>query len=251
MKNKIYLTLLSILFLLTFVSAQTDNIIMSLKLKYDKGDITLQEMRLIEGNSPDRLNQPGKGYTAKVFSFGKKELYSFKFSIELQPLNSLDPSWFDDQGNQIIFPKDEIKPLTELEFVLNLPYYNNAEKVEIFDMDENLILTIDVSKYATTKEESSFLDEFFQKFAPITGSVVGIVKRPVYLFIIIIAIFVSIDLMVRARKKRKDRDEKEKTKEGILKKGDINIGTVTCKVCGNVNSSWRKFCIKCEKNLKD
>lgn len=251
MKNKIYLVLLCVLISLTIVSAQTDNVVLSLKLKYDKGEITIQEMSLIEGSPPDRLNQPEKGYTAKMTSFDNKELYSFKFLIELQPLNSLDPSWFDNEGNQIIFPEEKsVEPLSELIFVLNLPHFKNAQNVEIYDESNNLKLKVDVSKYAITKEESSLLNKFFQKFAPITGSVIGIIKKPVYLFIIVITLLIAIDLFLKSRKKRKFKIESKKSKEKELESKDINIETITCHYCGNVNSSWRRYCIKCEKKLK-
>lgn len=246
MDKKIYfLALFTILSLVVVVQAQTDDVVLSLRLKYDNSGITLQEMKLIEGSPPDRLNQPSEGYTARIISFGDVELYSFKFSIELEPLNALDPSWFDKDGNQIIFPEDKIEPLTELDFVLNLPHFSNAEKVEILDMSEELILSIDVSKYATVQEGSGF----FQKLAPITGSAIGIIKRPVSLVILIIVALTAVSLILKVRKNRKTSKGKREVKEEDTERED-DLGTIKCKSCGNINSNWRRFCIKCEKSLK-
>ncbi|AJF63092.1 MAG: hypothetical protein QT11_C0001G0967 [archaeon GW2011_AR20] len=128
-----------------------NNVVLSLTLKYNNGKITQEGIKLIEGNPPDRLNQPAEGYMVKIISFDNQELYSLKFSIELTPINALDPSWFDEQGNQIFFPEETTEPLKEKVFVLNLPYFKNAKYVEIYDPTNELLLRIDVSDYTNPK----------------------------------------------------------------------------------------------------
>ena len=113
------------------VNAQEKDVVLSLTLRYDNGKISKEGIKLIEGTPPDRLNQPIDGHSAKVISFRDEELSSFKFLIELMPLTALDPSWFDNEGNQIFFTNETIKPLEELVFVLNFPYFKNAKSIYI------------------------------------------------------------------------------------------------------------------------
>ena len=147
LKN-IMIILFFLLLTMPIVNAQVENIVLSLTLKYDNGKLKQEGITLIQGSPPDRRNQLITGYTAKVISFNKEVLYSFKFSIELIPLSALDPSWFDEEGNQIYFPKEKVKPLKELTFVLNFPYFKNVKYIEIYDPNNKLILTVDVSEYA-------------------------------------------------------------------------------------------------------
>ena len=107
----------------TYKNNLVNDIVLSLTLKYNNGKMTQEGIKLIEGNPPDKLNQPEEGYTAKILSFDNEELYSFKFLIELTPVNALDPSWFDEQGNQIFFPKETTELIKEKIFVLNLPLF--------------------------------------------------------------------------------------------------------------------------------
>jgi hypothetical protein len=109
----------------------------------------LIKIDLIDGPSPDRLSQPEIGYTLKMFSFENEVLYSFKFSINPEKLYAPPKEWFDEEGNQIYIPNETISVENETNIVLVFPYFKNAEKVNIYDSDDSLILSVDVSKYAT------------------------------------------------------------------------------------------------------
>lgn len=149
MNKKSIMIVFIVLLSIAIVNAQEEDVVLSLTLKYDGGKITKESIKLIEGVPPDRLNQPTDGYTAKVISFNNEELYSFKFLIELTPLTALDPTWFDDEGNQIFFPDETMKPLEELVFVLNFPYFKNGKSIKIYNPNNKLVLIIDISEFAT------------------------------------------------------------------------------------------------------
>ncbi|MBI2106560.1 hypothetical protein HYT57_01115 [Candidatus Woesearchaeota archaeon] len=149
MNKKLFISALFIVLLsITMINAQLENVVLSLTLKYDNGKIMHEETKLISGSPPDRINQPINGYTAKILSFKNELLYSFKFPIELIPLSALDPSWFDDEGNQIFFPNETVESLKKLTFILNFPFFNNAKYIEIYSPEDSLILTVDISKFA-------------------------------------------------------------------------------------------------------
>jgi len=135
--------------LLLATSVYAVDVSYSFTLKYKDGKLNLTSIGLLDGTAPDRLNQPEVGYTLKVVSFKNEVLYSFKFSIDTTILSAADPSWFDEEGNQIYIPNETQKTINETSINLIFPYFKNAKTVDIFDQNNTLVLSIDISKYAT------------------------------------------------------------------------------------------------------
>lgn len=144
------------LFLINLLcSAQSEEFVYSLKINYFGGEISEENLRLVEGNPPDRLVQPEEGYTLKVISFKGDVLNSFKFEIQLTQSYEPPEEWFDEEGNQIYFP-DEIEEHIEEEVSLTLiiPYYKTAQSIEIYNAGNELVLSSDVSKYSTCNQDN-------------------------------------------------------------------------------------------------
>ncbi|MBU2637576.1 MAG: hypothetical protein KJ955_01240 [Nanoarchaeota archaeon] len=101
----------------------------------DTGEVTLDSQpELVEGY-PDHKLQPEDGFNAKVLSVKGEEIYSFNFSVEF---------WFYD--NPTI--------LTEKPVLIIFPYYRNVQEAKIYDKEDKLVLTVDLSGYTTCNENA-------------------------------------------------------------------------------------------------
>lgn len=146
MKKTIFLLMLFFVMSVTIsfgVLTAEDRVGYHFLLHYDNGNLTAEEATLGEGYS-DHRSQPDEGYTLKVISFWNETLYQFKFIIDPEPACALKPEWFDENGTQIYFPP----PCTsenKTTIGLNAPWFVNASRLEIYDPNDVLVLTIDVS----------------------------------------------------------------------------------------------------------
>lgn len=87
---------------------------------------------LVEGY-PDHKLQPEEGFTAKVYGYDGAEAYSFKFPVEF---------WFYD--NPTI--------LSEKPVLIIFPYYRNIKEAKIYDKQDKIRLTVDLSEFATCNQ---------------------------------------------------------------------------------------------------
>tara|TARA_Y100000310_G_C20679245_1_gene814939 strand:+ start:1508 stop:2230 length:723 start_codon:yes stop_codon:yes gene_type:complete len=149
MKKKIMYILYVLLFLNIVFAVKQDVFI--LKLKYDKGEISNQLLTVTEGVFFEEKNQPNDAYRLEIISFDDSILFTQGFDFELEILSEALPEWFDEAGNQIYIPTEEesgriILDETSKEFIL--PYFEDAKEINIYDKDNNLKLSIDVSNFA-------------------------------------------------------------------------------------------------------
>lgn len=100
----------------------------------DTGETIFEGVELVEGY-PDHKLQPEEGFAAKVLSVKGEELYSFKFPVEF---------WFYD--NPAV--------LTEKPVLIIFPHYRNVQEAKIYDKEDNLVLTVDLSGYTTCNENA-------------------------------------------------------------------------------------------------
>ena len=143
------------------MSAQS-NLVYSLIINYDNGNLTLGSLNFIEGGQTPNVFISDVKYKAKIISFTEEILYQTNFSFEIAPIFAALPEWFDEEGNQIIIPNETgIITLNETSFDLVLPYFPNAEKIEVYSPENELALTIDVSEYALCETEEECEDKSF------------------------------------------------------------------------------------------
>lgn len=152
MNKSIFIIGIVLLLIAPLVLAES-NLVYSLKISYDGNSISEKGFSLIEGSAPGRIDEPDEGFKLNVVDFNDKVLHSFKFTINIVPIREAPRDIFDDSGNQIKVPEEETLP-QQTEIVLTIPYFSNAKSIEILDENNNLMLSVDVSKYA--QKSSSF-----------------------------------------------------------------------------------------------
>lgn len=103
--------------------------IYDITLKYSDGKILEKGVYLAYGYPADDSLQPTHAYRAEIKSFQGKKLHSYNFRISL------------------IVYTDPPTILDETKLRLFLPYFDDAEKIEIYYKDE-LVDEIDVSAYS-------------------------------------------------------------------------------------------------------
>ena len=228
MIRKITLTsILIFIFMISFVAAKGD-LSYSLTLNYDKQSLTLEELNLKEGGAPDRLNQLENGFTAKVISFDGEIIHSFKFVIDILPDASPPKDIFDEEGNQIKEPSIDSQ-IQETSIVLIVPYFKNAKSIEIYEGTDNLMLVIDVSKYAV---KSNFGDNIIYF---IIGAMI---------LILIVAIIYKRKAILKKIKKSSKKEEKS------ISESEESEVSKFCSKCGNKIGKGKKFCSKCGFKLE-
>lgn len=136
MKQLIFLAL-GVLLLCSFAIAAEDmksrqiGVAVEMLIK-NTSETTLEGIDLVEGY-PDHKLQPEEGFSARVYGYDGLEAYSFKFSVEF---------WFYDNPTVL----DE-KPV-----LIIFPYYRNIKEAKIYDKENNLQLTVDLSEFATCNQ---------------------------------------------------------------------------------------------------
>jgi hypothetical protein len=127
-----------VLFLCSFAMAAEDmkskeiGVAVEMLIK-NTSETTLEGVPELVQGYPDHIIQPKDGFTAKVYGFDNKELYNFKFAVEF---------WFYD--NPTI--------LSEKPVLIIFPYYRNIKEAKIYDKQDKLQLTVDLSEFATCNQ---------------------------------------------------------------------------------------------------
>jgi hypothetical protein len=109
------------------------------ELEYHNGTLLLDRVYSVPAMPSERKNVDGE-YSVNLISFNKKTLFSSKFDI----IDFILPFYEENSSNlsSIIF-EDEIN------YTLSMPYYDNAQRMEIFNKSGK-ILEVDVSQLANT-----------------------------------------------------------------------------------------------------
>jgi len=151
MYRKLLLAVTAFTLLLVMVAGAVfaeENTTISFILKYDSGNLSLHELKLLDGAPPTYLDQPETGYEARIIDFKNFTLFSMKFSIDFLPKVEPPKEWFDKNGTQIFFPKRELRIEEQATIVLNVPYFRTINFLEIWSPDNILLLKEDISEYA-------------------------------------------------------------------------------------------------------
>jgi hypothetical protein len=103
---------------------------------YDSGKLNIKDIYVTKSRAPDRKISRTADYIAKLFSFDKKEVYSFNFSAPRvlfppPPLNS------NETGPPAII-------LDKVEWTILAPQFDNASTLEIYDKEQKKVLSADV-----------------------------------------------------------------------------------------------------------
>lgn len=144
-KNLIIIVVLLLLIQLAYSESQR---IFQLTLNYNKGEITKDNL-FVRDSYFTPLNEEGD-YRIDVFSFYNQTLYSQRFAFSLEVFGEPRKEWFDEYGNQIYIPTAEESGHQILDqgiVELIVPYFDDAKLINIYDKENNLKLSIDVSHF--------------------------------------------------------------------------------------------------------
>jgi hypothetical protein len=101
-------------------------------LEYLEGKLTLKNIEVKAGFSPDYLNQPEKGFLCEVLSKDRKILYSLKFDI----FSPIPPPPLLEEVEL------KITPPFSIDVGLIIPYFKEAGKIVFRDPDGKVLLTV-------------------------------------------------------------------------------------------------------------
>jgi len=148
MKNFI-IFIIGLVVLASIVQA-TSNLYFSITLDYNSGELTKRDVNLIQSNEALNLSKKTGDYKLVLNSFREDALYQTYFDITTQITPSGLKEWFDEKGNQIVVSEKPVDlKLTKATIVLFVPYFRNAHGIKIYDKNNELKLTIDISDFAT------------------------------------------------------------------------------------------------------
>lgn len=145
--HKISICLLTLFLFFTGVLgsvAAAENELYTLSLHYDKGKLSLnKEISLSTGYAPDKKTQPKEGYRSEVLSFNDDVLYSLLFEVpNKECYDSIDIETGQWSG--------ECVEVDKTDFILSLPYFENGKVIDIYDMDNEKVLSVSIEHLAKT-----------------------------------------------------------------------------------------------------
>lgn len=106
---------------------------MSFLLHYDKGDVSLGEINLLERSPPDFITQPEEGFAAGITAFNGSVIFARRFEFPLKDY-------------------DSIYTLDKADYALIVPYFNIGQYFYIFDKGKKQIIKADISEYAVCNQ---------------------------------------------------------------------------------------------------
>ena len=152
MKSGLNILILSIIIMLSVnvLAAELTDIYV-LTLNYNLGKITEEQVFVTKGYIDTGYKESGI-YKLRVVSFEGTVLHEQEFNFPLKPIGA-EPKdeWFDEKGNQIYFPTAEessFPVVNQATVVLFIPYFKNAKTIDVYDSDDNPVLSVDVGYYA-------------------------------------------------------------------------------------------------------
>lgn len=122
--KKILLLAILLLFA-SFTYAQSNVVVIN--VHYDRGILEIGEHQIQIGNYPDRKVQPDNGFRLDVLSDTEQVLYSFEFLLPIYR--------FEDSVNFDLSLIGSVQKLSETDFALIVPYFEDSQKIVIYNPD--------------------------------------------------------------------------------------------------------------------
>lgn len=129
MKKVVFVLLLIVL--LSFIVAAVDNSVIVVKVHYEYDKLNIVDSTIKAGNFPDRKVQPEDGYKLEIISDTNSVLYSIKFLVPNKR--------FVDSGNADGTITGGVVVLSETDFALILPFFDDAQEIRISSPVNNVI----------------------------------------------------------------------------------------------------------------
>jgi len=110
-------------------------------INYDKGALKENTVYVTKSKAPDRKVVRKVDYVGKIISFDDKTLHTFKF--EFPRVEWLAPP----EEGMVSYPPIELE---KLNYSLLAPYFNDAKKLEVYDLENKRVLTVDLGYFSET-----------------------------------------------------------------------------------------------------
>src|SRR3989344_3446241 len=144
--NKFFLIPIFALIFISGVIAQSE-VSYVLTLNYDGKTLAVDSLTLVEGRAVKDIFESSEGFTIKVLDKNDKILYFEVFIADLTPIREAPDYFFDDSGEQVAFEDIESpKEIKETSIVLTIPYFEEAEKIQIYDSNDQLVLEFSIDE---------------------------------------------------------------------------------------------------------
>jgi hypothetical protein len=153
-KNKMLIIFLIIISLTTFVSAEVQHYY-EIDLMYDHEEIYYKNIKVIPSN--EDLTIPEGKYIAELVSLDNQILnitfFAFPLTILWDGVN--EETGEIDRGGMI--------ELNQTEIILFIPYFENAQEINIYDWDLNKKLTIPLTDFSEETLVENFEEDPMEK----------------------------------------------------------------------------------------
>jgi len=165
-------------------------------LKYSNGNITYTTLQV---KPVEKMLTPKQGgYSAEIVSFDEHILNVTMFGLSRKAYyDAVNPQTGDVSSGGVML-------LDDVETTLRLPYYDNAQKIVIYNESHDLRLIIDVSSYAKESQQTN-VDVMQEKPIEIKQAQQSIQQQTNYTALLIIGLsivcFIFILVLVLKRKK--------------------------------------------------
>lgn len=163
MVKKIIFFLSSLLIPLFVFAENAPQDVYFITLLYDKGNVTVGEVKTGQTIFYSPKSQPENGYTLNIISQENKVFYSVKFSFLLEIFFAPPSEWFNEKGEQIYFPKTEevSQKLDQASVLLTAPFDQGAKEFLVLDPQGKEVLRYGLADF---EPKSSCGDGFCQVF---------------------------------------------------------------------------------------
>lgn len=150
MKGKTFTVVLATLVLLAgFVYGADTGLVRVINLHYRDGVIEIVESVVNPGYFPDRKNAPEEGYKFEIISDTGEILYDFAFKVPLEVYVDSSSETGEMEGGLI--------RLTETDFALVVPHFENEDEIRILDEKGDVVLTKNVAPATMLGPKKSML----------------------------------------------------------------------------------------------
>lgn len=130
---------IALLIVLPVVLALESSKVYVIDFSYKDGELVINDKIIKYGYAPDRKLQPLEGYRAEIISLDNDILYTFKFEIPLSEYVDISNNITNEITGGLI-------KLSENDFALILPYYDNAKDIIFYDETNNKVASVDVEE---------------------------------------------------------------------------------------------------------
>lgn len=109
-----------------------------LSVDYNKDVYSTQGVTLLDSKAPDYLGQPESGFRCDVISVNDEVLFSFRFGVP--NIQCSDSFGLNSEGGCVTKESGQ--------FSLAIPYYETGKLINIYDTNDKMVLSSDISDFA-------------------------------------------------------------------------------------------------------